>query len=147
MRHYFLIFIVLAIFQACGDGKNGSESKSHSQSTKFTQYMVVGQDLYLQYCSNCHQVDGTGLARLYPPLANSDYLKENFTKSVCSMKYGLRGEIEVNGVTYNQNMPGIPTLTPLEIAEISTYIYNSWGNERGIVTINEVEEALEACKN
>lgn len=147
MMRYFLIMAVALLFQACSGGKNESKGESQSQSTKFTQYMVTGQDLYIQYCSNCHQADGTGLAQLYPPLAKSDYLKENLVKSICSMKYGLMGEIEVNGVKYNQNMPGIPTLTPLEIAEISTYINNSWGNEGGMVTIQEVEEALKSCKN
>lgn len=147
MKRCFLILTIALLFQACSGSKEENGSESQNQSTKFSQYMVVGQDLYLQHCSNCHQVDGKGLAKLYPPLAKSDYLKENLVKSICSMKYGMIGEIEVNGVTYNQNMPGNPSLTPLEIAEISTYINNSWGNERGIVTIQEVEEALNSCKN
>lgn len=147
MKRCFLTLTVALLFQACSGSKEDNSGDSQNQSTKFSQYMVVGQDLYLQHCSNCHQVDGSGLAQLYPPLAKSDYLEENLAKSICSMKYGLMGEIEVNGVTYNQNMPGIPTLTPLEIAEITTYITNSWGNEHGLVTIQEVEEALKSCKN
>jgi hypothetical protein len=42
-------------------------------------------------------------------------------------------------------MPGIPTLTDLEVAEIATYIYNTWDHKRGIVEVKEVTSVLNAC--
>ena len=140
-----LMLLLGLLLQACS-GKVEQEEGSHEGNVKLEQYMVGGQKLYLQHCSNCHQSDGAGLAQLFPPLKNSDYLKENFEKALCSMKYGLEGEIVVNGVTYNQKMPGIATLTPLEIAEISTYIYNSWGNKRGLIDVKTAEEVLKNCQ-
>ena len=61
------------------------------------------------------------------------------------MKYGTQGEIIVNGKNFNKPMPGVPSLTELEIAEIATYIYNSWGREHAIVEIQEVKSALDKC--
>ncbi len=61
------------------------------------------------------------------------------------MKYGLRGEIQVNGISFNQPMPGVSSLTELELAEISTYIYNSWGHERGLVKVMEMATLLDSC--
>ena len=87
-----------------------------------------------------------GLGKLYPPLNGSDYLNNNFEQVLCIMKYGLEGEITVNGVTYNQPMPGIPTLTNLEIAEIATFIYNNWENERGLIPIDTVRVIMERCE-
>lgn len=122
------------------------ESSAGSSSTKFEQYYVQGEQLYIKNCSNCHQRDGTGLGLLYPPLNNSDYLLHNFEKVVCIMRYGKKGELIVNGKSFNKEMPGIPVLTDLEIAEIATFIYNSWNNERGIIDVTEATNILNACE-
>jgi hypothetical protein len=62
------------------------------------------------------------------------------------MRNGVRGELLVNGKKYNKEMKGIPSLTELEIAEIATYIYNSWEHQRGIIEIPIVESALKKCE-
>jgi cytochrome c551 len=112
---------------------------------KFQQYFVEGEQLYLKNCSNCHQKDGTGLGRVYPPLANSDFMEKHFDEIPCLMKKGRRGAMTVNGDVYVQAMPGIVSLTELEIAEISTYIYNSWGHKRGFIDAKQVNKSLQPC--
>jgi mono/diheme cytochrome c family protein len=112
---------------------------------KLKQYLVEGERLYVQHCSNCHQRDGQGLRRVYPPLAGSDFLPSNLPRVVCSMKYGLQGEITVNGVMYNQAMPGVLSLTELELAEIATYLYNSWGARGGLIDARQVGPMLDSC--
>jgi len=83
---------------------------------------------------------------LYPPLAESDYFEKNINASLCLMKYGTKGEIIVNGKEFNKPMPGVPSLTELEIAEIATYISNSWGRQNGMVEISQVTSALNECR-
>jgi cytochrome c551 len=112
---------------------------------KFQQYYVEGEQLYLKNCSNCHQKDGTGLGRIYPPLATSDFLENHFDEVACLMKKGRRGAMTVNGEVYVQAMPGVPSLTELEIAEITTYIYNSWGRKRGLVDVKQANQSLQHC--
>jgi len=121
-------------------------STSGSQSAKFQQYHVQGEQLYIQHCSNCHQKNGTGLGRLYPPLNTSDYMDNRPDKIICLIKNGISGEMMVNGKKFNHEMPGLP-LSELEIAEITTYIYNSWGRQRGLVDVLEVSQVLTQCKN
>jgi cytochrome c551 len=123
-----------------------SAKKGEDSSVKFEQYYVQGQDLYLKHCANCHQPDGAGLGLVFPPLNKSDFMDNNLDQVLCIMKYGLQGEIVVNGSSYNLAMPGVPSLTDLEVAEIATYIYNSWEHKRGIVSVQEATSALEACK-
>jgi cytochrome c551 len=115
------------------------------EEVTYDQYMVEGQKAYEQHCANCHQTEGQGLAKLYPPLAGSDYLK-NKEAVICMMKYGISGEMTVNGKTYNQAMPGNFQLQELDIALISTYIYNTWGNEKQITSIKTSREILKKCK-
>ena len=106
---------------------------------------MEGEQLYKQHCSNCHQPDGGGLRRVYPPIAGSDFMQSNFNRVICGMKYGMEGEVVVNGVQYNQSMPGVISLTELELAEIATYIYNKWGNHRGIVEVADIRPFLDSC--
>jgi len=117
-----------------------------TKSTKFQQYFAQGQVLYEKNCSNCHQKNGNGLGLVYPPLAVSDFYEKNLDASLCLMKYGTKGELMVNGKSFNKPMPGVPSLTELEIAEIATYISNSWGRQQGIVEINAVTTALNLCE-
>jgi cytochrome c551 len=115
------------------------------QTTKFDQYYIQGQILYTQHCSNCHQKNGRGLGLVYPPLDTSDYMVANRSEVICLIKNGKSGELVVNGKGYNQAMKGIPSLTDLEIAEISTYIYNTWSHQHGIIEVKEVSAVLATC--
>ena len=117
-----------------------------SQSPKFQQYFAHGQELYLANCSNCHQKDGTGLGLLYPPLNKSDFMDEHTTKTICIIRNGMSGEMLVNGKKFNHEMPGLPLLTELEIAEITTYIYNAWGREHALIDVKEISGELEHCQ-
>jgi len=134
MDHALLFLLTTFMLCACA-----------TKSTKDQQYFAQGQVLYEKNCSNCHQKNGNGLGLLYPPLASSDYFEKNLNTSLCLMKYGKQGEIIVNGKSFNKPMPGVPSLTELEIAEIATYINNSWGWQKGIVEISQVKTALDEC--
>lgn len=139
----FVLFAFCFLLAACSKNKE-SQTKNDS-SPKFTQYFNHGEALYQNHCSNCHQKNGTGLGRVYPPLNKSDFMEKNFREVICLIRYGKKGELIVNGINFHQTMPGIPLLTDLEIAEISTYIYNSWDHKRGLVDVREVTPILENC--
>jgi mono/diheme cytochrome c family protein len=141
-----IVFIFLfAFFCRCGSGEGNQLNRQ--DKIKYKQYLVEGKRLYLQHCSNCHHEDGTGLARLYPPLKGSDYLGNNEKKVICSIKNGQSGEITINGIQFNQPMPSNPRLTNLEIAEITTYVYSTWGGKKKLFTHVEVGEILHECNN
>jgi mono/diheme cytochrome c family protein len=124
----------------------GCTSKpSETRSPKFQQYFTQGEQLYQQHCSNCHQKNGRGLGLVYPPLDTSDYMQNNVEAVLCLIRNGKAGELIVNGKSFNQKMPGIPTLSDLEIAEIATYIFNSWSHSKGIVDVKEASKILASC--
>ncbi|MEO8473981.1 MAG: cytochrome c [Chryseolinea sp.] len=123
---------------------NGTTNPNQTASVKFDQYFVRGQQLYGTHCSNCHQKTGTGLGRVYPPLNKSDFIDKSPDKVLCVIKNGIAGELIVNGKVYNQAMKS-PGLTDIEIAEIATYIYNSWGREKGIIEVLEVSKVVMKC--
>lgn len=147
------ILLTVFVLAACG-GKTEKSAEESTQNVemdrkdklRLKQYVVKGGELYNTYCSACHQATGEGLASLYPPLKQSDFLLEDLARAACIIKNGQTGSITVNGETYNSMMPGLGQLTDLEIAEIVTYISNSWGNEKGLSGVKEVTGWLEKCE-
>jgi len=84
------------------------------------QYVVEGMNLYQTNCANCHQVDGSGLKDLYPPLAKTDlWQRVKMNELACLIKHGEKDSIRVNDKLYNAYMPGNPKLQALDIAESS----------------------------
>ena len=57
------------------------------------------------------------------------------------MLHGLTGPVTVNGKDYNSVMPPMSQLNDDEIANILTYVLNSWGNPGGRITKDEVAAA------
>src|SRR5690606_40475678 len=74
------------------------------QSKALDDSIKRGQDIYQDFCVNCHMANGEGVAGSFPPLAKSDFLMEKRKESIKAIKYGMQGEIVVNGQTYNRVM-------------------------------------------
>ncbi|MDU8886537.1 cytochrome c [Yeosuana sp. MJ-SS3] len=84
--------------------------------------------------------NGEGVPDTFPPLAKSDFLMEKRIESIKSIKYGMQGEIVVNGKTYNSVMDNLGLLDS-EIADVMNYITNTWGNTNDkMITEEEVSE-------
>mgnify|MGYP000346025303 FL=1 len=112
--------------------------KSQSQSKELKESIKRGNTVYSDFCVSCHLPNGNGVNKIYPPLANSDYLEANRYASIKGLKFGLKGKIKVNGVEYNKYMPPMG-LSAEEIADVMNYMNHSWGNTFGkIVTVVEV---------
>jgi nitrite reductase (NO-forming) len=99
----------------------------------------AGQALFAGTCSVCHQANGAGLPGVFPPLAKSDYLGD-VTKAMRVVLHGLSGKVVVNGQEYNSVMPPMTQLNDDEVANILTYVLNSWGNPGGQVSKDDVKK-------
>ncbi|WP_267222209.1 copper-containing nitrite reductase [Dyella silvae] len=101
----------------------------------------AGQQLFTGTCSVCHQANGEGMSGVFPPLAKSDYLAKQTREHLISIPlHGLNGSVTVNGKDYNSVMPPMSQLTDDEVANILTYVLNSWGNPGGQVSKEEVSK-------
>lgn len=110
----------------------------YKQDDKLLQSMKRGEEIYQDFCINCHMHEGEGVVGVFPPLAGSDYLIEKRQESISAVKYGQKGEITVNGVKYNNIM--LPLyLSDEEVADVMNYVLNSWGNKGEFVTVEEVK--------
>lgn len=143
---YLLVFFCI-FFAACNSSekKNNKKSESQTQASKkldpkLAESIKRGAEIYSDLCVTCHLPNGKGLPNSFPPLAQSDYLLNNRKESIKAIKYGLNGEIVVNGKAYNSAMVA-QGLSDAEVADVMNYISNSWGNEnRTMVSEKEVSE-------
>jgi nitrite reductase (NO-forming) len=100
--------------------------------------MERGKKVFLSSCFACHLQDGQGLPGVFPPLAGSDYLKADRDRAIRIPLKGLQGPIVVNGKPYNTPMPP-QSFTDDQIADVLTYVMNSWGNDYGVVSTADVK--------
>ena len=107
-----------------------------------------GQTLFLANCAACHQATGLGVPGAFPPLVKSVWVTGSEDRLVKAILAGLAGEIEVNGVKYNGNMPNIGAgLKDAQIAHIATYVRQAWGNVAEPVMDTKVAEVRKAIGN
>jgi nitrite reductase (NO-forming) len=104
------------------------------------QQVRAGESRFTGTCSVCHQANGQGLEGVFPPLAKSDFLMADKQRAIGIVVNGLNGKVTVNGKTYDSVMPPMSQLTDDEIANILTYVRNSWGNKGDAVSAAEVAQ-------
>ena len=100
----------------------------------------MGKSVYDNNCAACHQPTGLGIPKAFPPLAKSDYLLKDPNRAINAVIHGLNGKITVNGEVYDSVMPAV-ALDDERVANVVTYILNTWGNNGGEVTPTQVKAA------
>ena len=108
-----------------------------SENTELNSFetQLTGKELYAKYCASCHMENGEGIAGFYPPLKNSDYMLNDINRTIKTVLYGSNTPIIVNELSYpGYIMTRFDHLSDDDIASITTYILNAWGNNGGNVT-------------
>ncbi|BBL83328.1 cytochrome c-552 (plasmid) [Thermus thermophilus] len=116
-------------------------------------FAQTGQALYGQFCASCHQTNGQGLPKTFPPLAGhvQEILaqKDGRTYLMDVVLFGLQGAIQVKGQAYNGVMPAWgPQLKDDQIAAILNYLAQAFGNKppKGFKPYTAAEVAKERAK-
>lgn len=133
--------------QATGTDRSAvATAAASSKAGNLTQdeQVAAGKVLYAGTCSTCHGNDGKGMDGIFPPLAASDYIKDNPGRIAEIILHGMQGPVKVNGKEYNSIMPPMAQLTDDEVANIGTYVLNSWGNPGGQISKEQAAAARKA---
>ncbi|MES2653348.1 MAG: cytochrome c [Bacteroidota bacterium] len=110
-----------------------------SVNTNLSQFIAKGKLVYTKHCVVCHQADGGGVMGLNPPLIKNDYVLGDQKRLINIVLKGLNQEIEIEGETYANPMPGLSHLTDQEVADVLTYVRNSFGNKASAITPVQVK--------
>ena len=105
-----------------------------------------GKKVYEQNCLSCHQVDGNGVPMLNPPLVKTKWVLGNKKQLIGIVLKGFNDEIEIDGQTFSNPMPSQAHLTDQEIADVLSFVRNSFGNKASAVKVSEVKAVRETLK-
>ena len=100
-----------------------------------------GRAVYGSLCGLCHGNDGFGKPGQVPPLAGSEWVNAKGVQRLARISLaGLNGKIQVGGRDWNLSMAAMgAALSDADLAAVLTYVRQSWGNQAGAVTADEVQ--------
>ncbi len=117
------------------------------KNKQFAAKYDLGQRVFFEEgsCYACHRDNGEGIARIYPPLAGSEWINGNPDRLIKLTLHGVWGKIRVRGKVFEPDL-GVPPMTAIgnmfndeEIAAALTYVRNSWGNDADAVSASDVK--------
>jgi mono/diheme cytochrome c family protein len=125
-----------------GGGRGGIPMTADQQSA-----LERGSTIYTELCYSCHGEDGRGTptpggaagATLAPSLAGSSRVNAHRDYVIKTLLHGLSGPID--GKTYPQVMVAMGSNSDRWVADVSSYVRNSFGNSGTFVSTDDVARA------
>lgn len=125
-------------------------TEEQREALRLERKVDSGKKVFAVRCASCHQANGLGIAGQYPPLAGSKWVTSDPGLITNIILKGLKGEIVVKGETYGTsaavNMAAVP-ISDREIANVTTYVRQAWGNEAPEILESEVSAFRDASKD
>jgi mono/diheme cytochrome c family protein len=103
-----------------------------------------GAAVYARTCIACHQPTGKGLPPVFPSIAGTPIVVGNPELPIKFILQGLMGPITIDGITYNSMMPPVVGVSDQDIADVLTYVRQSFGNRGSVVTPAQVKAVRDA---
>jgi mono/diheme cytochrome c family protein len=135
MKKLFIINLMAGLILICCVSFNGSLTRQGGLTASINR----GKEVYTSYCLACHQADGSGVPRLNPPLIKTKWVLGDKNELIKVVLKGMSGEIEVDGDTYHNAMPPHDFLSDQQVADVLTYVRNSFTNKAGAIKPAEVK--------
>jgi mono/diheme cytochrome c family protein len=105
--------------------------------------MHDGEAVFVARCSVCHSQTNV---RDYPELAKNTLVQSRDPRTVLRVVLqGASATTAKNGES-GFSMPAFPVLSDKELADVATYIRNSWGNHAEPVSASDVRSLRRALK-
>jgi mono/diheme cytochrome c family protein len=142
----WLLILAVVTLQAQTSYNAKAKPKVASHPVSMQASMTRGQVLYTTHCLSCHQSDGGGVPNLNPPLIRTSYVLGSKNNLIEIVLNGLDKRLEIDGETYANNMPPLNYLKDQEIADVLTFVRNSFGNKAGSVKEMEVRQVRASLK-
>ena len=136
-KRIILIFIVSGVVVLL------TSAGSYPNQDGMAASMERGKKVYEKTCLACHQANGSGVPGMNPPLKKTKWVLGDKKALINIVLKGLDKEIEVNDETYSNTMPSLASLSDQEIADVLTYVRNSFGNKASRVMIADVKKLRE----
>ena len=138
-------FFIICFFQVPFLLKAQEGNHCAVKKSPYRLSMDSGKKVYTLQCTSCHQADGMGVLNVNPPL-NSKQVTGDKNKLIGIVIKGSSTHEEINGIAYNNVMLPNTLINDQEIADVLTYIRNSFGNRASVVKLSEVKSVRSKLK-
>jgi mono/diheme cytochrome c family protein len=120
---------------------SAEELEAYQPKSGAAAMLAQGKRSYDMICGVCHGPDGMGKPNQAPPLAASEWVNtKGFERLAHIPLAGLNGPLTVEGKDWNLSMAAMgAALSDADLANVLTYIRESWGNKAGPVTADDVK--------
>ena len=136
-KRFFVGLLLMPLVWAVASSMN-YKTESHLQNSPL-QSKSAGEKVYKKLCISCHMVDGSGVPGLNPPLIKTKYVLGDKAALIGIVLNGLEN-VDIDGDTYTNKMPPLKTvLSDQQVADVLTYLRNSFGNKASAITAVEVK--------
>lgn len=133
-----LCLLILLSLPLVAQKKPAAKAKAPVASAGPAKSIAAGKQIYSQYCLSCHQADGGGVQNMNPPLIKTSYVLGDKTRLTKVLLNGLQ-DVDIDGEPYNNVMPSHDFLNDQQIADVLTFVRNSFGNKASAITAAEVK--------
>lgn len=99
---------------------SGQAVADRARTWTMAELMEIGEQVYVEHCATCHELDGAGQGSTYPALAGGE---------IPNGPMEAHMDRVLNGLADTEMQAWAPQLSDLEIAAVITYERNSFGNE------------------
>jgi len=131
-------FLLVFAYQLSAQNKP-AKSTTHKPATGSSSSISNGKVVYIQHCLSCHMADGGGVPNMNPPLVKPSYVLGDKKRIIKVVLNGFTQNVDIDGESYSNNMPPQNFLKDQEIADLLTYIRNSFGNKASAVSAAQVK--------
>ena len=100
----------------------------------------AGKKVYTQVCMSCHMMDGKGIAGMNPTLSKTEWVNGDKKRLINIVLKGQAAPLTIDDEEYVIPMPAQPQLTDQQIADVLTYVRQSFGNKSSAITAAEVKK-------
>ncbi|OIR03295.1 alcohol dehydrogenase cytochrome c subunit precursor [mine drainage metagenome] len=134
---------------AIGEYLNSLPSNTESEAIKPKLVAQIGENVlyktrgglgYVQFCATCHQNDGRGMDKFFPPLANNSSIQSKNPTSVIHVVLSGWKAAETEQAKHAFSMPSYESLSDQELTEIVTFVRTQWGNQGEPVSAEEIRK-------
>lgn len=139
MKVLVIVLLLTPCFLNAQTSKPLTKTPAGNGNSTLKSSINRGQVVYAKYCLTCHQVDGSGVPNLNPPLITTKWTLGSKTVLIQQVIKGSSGKVEIDGDKFSNTMPPLKKLTDQQVADVLTYVRNSFGNKASMVTPAEVK--------
>ncbi len=100
--------------------------------------LFAGKQVYDKFCVQCHMNNGKGAPGMNPPISKVALVTGDKTALIKIILNGLSEPMTINNEKYNNAMPAHSFLTDQQIADVLSYVRNTFGNKAEVVKVDEV---------